>query len=221
MQAFSSFMSRPSPAPEPPPPTSGKRISGEADVIAPPPAARAEAVMAAAAAGMPEGSGAWLVRSPTGLVLEFPSSNLLINWSAVVDNPAPYMVSRGGDDWTSLDTFVREVKLGSRATQVFQRMTGGGPMIRPSVSAGDALDAADASGSAAPASAPAQERADTGQKSVQPAAPGRIVSSAAQFQFKLAPERKSAWPRVLLVVGITVVVLAGAAAAVWFSGILQ
>ncbi len=72
-------------------------------------------------------SGSWIVRSPTGLVLEFPASELLVNWSAVVDNPAPYQVSKGGQEWTSLAEFLRLVRQGNRNTSAFRMATRGSP----------------------------------------------------------------------------------------------
>jgi len=102
--------------------------SGAVEVVAPPP----QPSRPLAAAGAPEkrddstaaGSGdageTWMVKSPTGLVLEFSSPALLTTWSAVVDNPAPYQVCRAGGDWMPLETFLQEVKKGNRFTQGFR-----------------------------------------------------------------------------------------------------
>lgn len=61
-----------------------------------------------------------MLKSPTGLILEFSSPALLAAWSAVVDNPAPYQVCRTGGDWMPLETFLQEFKKGGRFTQGFR-----------------------------------------------------------------------------------------------------
>jgi hypothetical protein len=163
-------------------------------------------------------SGSWAVKSPTGLVLEFPESALLVNWSAVVENPAPYQVSRGGETWMSLEEFLRETKRGVRATQAFRRTLderGSGLIPVP-------LESVAGSSFAQP-----QDPVSIGLQGEQPGAPGTVVatqasqrnavSTTAQFTFKIATNKKTGFPRwaVALIVG-GVLVLLGSGAAVAF-----
>lgn len=121
-----------SPRPSTPPSLQPAPVAGEAPVVVTPfePAAPTppEAFLPPMAPDAPaDESGSWMVRSPTGLVLEFPASELLVNWSAVVDNPAPYQVSRGGQEWTSLAEFLQLVRQGNRSTSAFRVATRGSP----------------------------------------------------------------------------------------------
>ncbi len=157
------------------------------------------------ALGDPE---SWVCRSPSGLVLEFPSSNLLLAWAAVLDNPAPYQVSRAGSLWTPLDQAIREMKRGARSTQAFLKTLDGGsvggrPAIDPGRRArmelGDPLGKAD------------QTVSDDGGL-LQPLS--RSVPSSSQFQFKIAetkPEGVPGWV-VILVVAVGVLAAGGVAA---------
>lgn len=190
MQAFSGFVLRQ--------PVGAESLQPE---ITPP--RPTEEVIAVAAAQIPNGSGAWLVKSPSGLVLEFPASHLLVNWSAVIENPAPYQVSRGGDEWISLEAFLREVRQGSRATQVFKKMTG-----VPSPDMPTPQGTEDASG--------AVRKVET---RIEPH-PSRPTTSTTQFQFKITTERKKIWPRVLLVIIIILGALVAVGAA-WYAGLFS
>ena len=176
--------------------------------------------LAAAAAAAGDAGTPWLVRSPTGLVLEFPSSHLLVNWSAIVDNAAPYQVSRGGDEWTSLDSFVREVKLGSRATQVYNRMASSTPL--PS-SVPVPTDPGGPGRSSTTQSAAA--RSGTNGALTTPIGgslpPPRAVSSTTQFQFKIADTSTKRWPRVVIGIAIALGLLGGAAGAAFYLGLFN
>jgi len=101
-----------------------RSASGAVEVVAPTQApasagsaGTAEAPEATQASGIDEAGQEWMVKSPTGLVLEFTGPALLVAWSAVVDNPAPYQVCRTGGEWMPLETFLQEFKKGARFTQ--------------------------------------------------------------------------------------------------------
>jgi hypothetical protein len=148
-------------------------------------------------------SGPWVVRSPTGLVLEFQSSAQLVSWSGVLDNPAPYQVSRGDADWQPLDQILREVKRGSRVTHAFIRtMDGsGGSEALPPARSGDTAGSD-------------ENRSDMPEKSSTGGSSNRAPAATAQFQFKIANSTKPPTPGwvVGLIVGLAVLALAGAAA---------
>ncbi|HOU54787.1 MAG TPA: hypothetical protein PLQ97_12740 [Myxococcota bacterium] len=108
-------------------------VSGAVEVVPPPPASAAvrdpgspEGPDGAAVSANEDSGQEWMVKSPTGLVLEFSSPALLVAWSAVVDNPAPYQVCRAGGDWKPLDAFLQEIKRGGRPTQAFRAPTSPG-----------------------------------------------------------------------------------------------
>lgn len=147
-------------------------------------------------------SGSWVVRSPTGLVLEFPASEYLVNWSAVVDNPAPYQVSRGGQEWTSLAEFLRLVRQGNRSTSAFRTATRGPD---PSVPSRD------------PVPSPVATPTPGGSPTVPTARPGTAPTHpTSQFQIKLKQPAVPRWRRwVFLGLGL-VVIAAGAVAAAYF-----
>jgi predicted Zn finger-like uncharacterized protein len=157
----------------------------------------------------------WIVKSPTGLVLEFPESSLLVNWSAVVENPAPYQVSRGGESWMSLEEFLRETKRGTRATQAFRRP----PDIRGIGTIGGPSDAIP--GGAHPAAREEPAKGSSGSAGSAPRASDtqpaqrNAVSTTAQFTFKIAKGTKQGLPRwaVALIVGGVLALLGGGAAA--------
>lgn len=152
----------------------------------------------------------WVVRSPSGLVLEFPSSNLLLAWSAVLDNPLPYQVSHGGGLWTSLDQVIREQKRGTRSTQAFLKTLDGGavggrpaidPARRDRMELGDPL--------ARPQGAPTEAGA------VLPPL-DRAIPSTSQFQFKIATPKPKGLPGWVVLAAVTVGVLAAAGIAAYF-----
>lgn len=185
-------------APLPPPPVTVRSIEA---AVAPEP--------------VDAGSGVWIVKSPTGLVLEFPASNLLVNWSAVVENPAPYQVSRGGDSWMSLDEFLRETKRGIRATQAFRR----GPEGRAPAILGGAAESGSGPASAEPSTTAASNPpadAAAGPPRASDTSPGgqrSAVSTTAQFTFKIANSSKPGFPRwaVALIIGGSLALLGGGA----------
>ena len=124
----------------------------------------------------------------------------MASWSAILDNPAPYMASRGGDDWTSLEEVLREVKLGRRAPQVFRRV--------PAPDTGAAQP-----GTGKDVLVPVAQQQPSGDRQVsQPVR--RRTPTTAQFEFKLTkPPEKD--PRKLLWAGLLILVAAlGAGAAV-------
>jgi len=170
-----------------------------------PPEARIPAGLSAAVAAVGEAPQKWLVKSPTGLVLEFPSSHLLVNWSSVVDNPAPYLVSRGGEEWTALDAWLSEVRHGSRATQVFRRMTG-----KPELPESGAAPGAEG---AVPATrtTPAAQKVAIGE---------RHVSATAHFQFKIAEPKKPTWHKWAILGAAIVGGLAIAVGALLVTGVI-
>ncbi len=144
------------------------------------------------------------MRSPTGLVLEFPTSEYLVTWSAIVDNPAPYQVSRGGEEWTSLAEFLRLVRQGKRGTSAFQTAA-----LATATMAEVARPAEQAPAAAAPAGRPSArtERLQT---------PLKYPTSQFQIKIKETPPRR--WRRwVFLGLGL-VVVAGGAAVVAYFLG---
>lgn len=68
----------------------------------------------------PIGDGKWYVRCPTGLELVFPSSQLVLAWATVVDDPRGYFVSRGGDEFVTMAEWIEKVRQGSRSTVAFK-----------------------------------------------------------------------------------------------------
>ncbi len=164
------------------------------------------------------GSGLWTVKSPTGLVLEFPSSTLLVNWSSVVENPAPYQVSRGSESWMSLEEFLRETKRGIRATQAFRRAPDGQGLIPVGGASGTIPGGAPtASAAAAPVVADREPTGSPRPADSQAAAARNAVSTTAQFTFKIANSSKPGFPRwaVALIVGAVLALAGGGAAAVF------
>jgi predicted Zn finger-like uncharacterized protein len=163
-------------------------------------------------------SGLWIVKSPTGLILEFPSSILLVNWSAVVENPAPYQVSRGSDSWMSLEEFLRETKRGIRATQAFRRAPEGQGLVPVGGVSEGMPDGAPAPSSDAAAAVAAGDPNGSPRAPDAAASTGRnAVSTTAQFTFKIANSSKPGFPRwaIALIVG-AVLALVGGGAASWF-----
>jgi hypothetical protein len=152
----------------------------------------------------------WVVRSPSGLVLEFPSSNLLLAWSAVLDNPAPYQVSRAGSLWTSLEQIIREMERGKRSTQALLRTLEGGAVSgRPAIDPGrrDRMELGDPlgkDGSAAAAGGGVPPPLD------------RSLPSTSQFQFKIAESKPQGLPGWVVLLVVTVGVLAAAGVAAYF-----
>lgn len=157
-----------------------------------------------------ESTEVWVVRSPSGLALEFPSSNLLLAWSAVLDNPVPYQVSRAGSLWTSLDQVIREMKRGKRSTQALLRTLDGG-----SVAGRPAID---------PARRDRMELGDPLGKDGSAAAGGggvplpldRSLPSTSQFQFKISESKPKGLPGWVVLLVVTVGVLAAAGVAAYF-----
>ncbi len=203
MQAFAGGASRPS--------TSSTVRPVPADGVAPPaaapfdPGARTppEAFLPPIAPGpQADEAGSWVVRSPTGLVLEFPASDLLVNWSAVVDNPAPYQVSRGGQEWTSLADFLRLVRQGNRSTSAFRVATRGADSSAPTRD---------------PIPSPLATPTPGGSPTVPAARP--VTASThptSQFQIKLKQPEVARWRRwVFLGLGL-VLIAAGTVAAAYF-----
>ena len=181
--------------------------------------ARIPAGLATAVAAVGDAPSVWLVRSPTGLVLEFPASHLVVAWSAIIESPGQYQVSRGGSDWTGLDSFLREVKLGSKATQVFRRITGQ-PLLEAEIAAGQQLEAApQVDGEPG---APSAEAKPEGAAPVEAEAPRkhRRPAPTAHFEFKFSNSAPPRWRRWVVAVAIGVAVAAVAAAVVHFSGLL-
>jgi hypothetical protein len=68
----------------------------------------------------PSGDGKWYVRCPTGLELVFPSSQLVLAWASVVDDPNVYFVSRGGEDFVTMAEWMQKIRQGSRGTLAFK-----------------------------------------------------------------------------------------------------
>lgn len=163
------------------------------------------------------GTGLWLVKSPSGLVLEFPSSHLLVNWSAIVENPAPYSISKGGEVWQALADFLEEVRQGNRGTTAFRRIASsmersqGSSVTVRSVS--DSTDRMPAAGTGTPGEGVEIGGQDGGD------APSIPTSPTSGFQFKIrettAPKSRK-WLVVGIVVGV-VVLAAGATVALYFT----
>jgi len=147
-------------------------------------------------------SGPWLVRSPTGLVFEFPASDHLITWSAVVDNPAPYEVSRGGEAWTSLAEFLRLVRQGSRGTSAFRAA------IR------ETAPQPDGSRAVAP-DAKSEPDAQTTKRDDAVSTTAKKHPTS-QFQFKIRETRPPVWRKKGLWIGLAIAVLAAAGVAAAF-----
>gem|GEM_PF-3073549 len=68
----------------------------------------------------PSGNGKWHVRCPTGLELVFPSSQLVLAWASVVDDPNLYFVSRGGEEFVTMEEWMQKIRQGSRGTVAFR-----------------------------------------------------------------------------------------------------
>lgn len=154
----------------------------------------------------PQEPEVWLVRSPTGLVLEFPASETLVNWSAVVDNPTPYQVSRGGQEWISLAEFLRLVRQGNRSTAAFRAATRapdpsslGEPVVPHPVGA---------------TSPQGKQAAPLLQND------GAVKHPTSQFQIKLKQQRASRWRLWLLVALCLVLVATGALVAAYVFRLL-
>ncbi len=162
------------------------------------------------------GSGIWTVKSPTGLFLEFPASNLLVNWSAVVENPAPYQVSRGGQEWMSLDEFLREMKRGVRATQAFRRSPDGRGIATLAEPAELPKGVAAASPVAVSRDASAVGKVETPAAATGPGNSRNPWSSTEQFTFKIANSGTNRgiplWATILIIVGLVAGAAAGVAA---------
>lgn len=148
-----------------------------------------------------DGSGTWVVESPTGLVLEFPSATLLVGWAAVIENTAPYMVSRPGEESRSLDEFVTEIKRGKRPTQAFPK-TGKTSLDRE---AGAVKSTGSMTFPMDEKTGNPGERRDSG------------VMNSSQFQFKIQNSSPPAWRGwvVALAIAIGVAAVAGGAAFVY------
>lgn len=156
---------------------------------------------------VPASTEAWTVRSPSGLVLEFPAANLLLAWSAVIDNPAPYSVSHAGSLWTPLDELIRELKRGKRSTQAFLKTLDGGavpglpaidPVRRDQMELGMPLQQA------------------IGAPSASGGTPQRAIPTTSQFQFKIAESKPAGMPGWVILLLVTVGVLGAAGIAAYF-----
>lgn len=159
------------------------------------------------AAAVPSESEAWVVRSPSGLVLEFPAANLLLAWSAVLDNPAPYQVSHAGSLWTPLDELIRELKRGKRSSQAFLKTLDGGAV--PGLPAID------------PVRRDQMELGMPLQQAINApvafgGAPQRAIPTTSQFQFKIAESKPSGMPGWAILLLVTVGVLGAAGIAAYF-----
>jgi hypothetical protein len=137
----------------------------------------------------------------------------------VVENPAPYLVSRGGDTWMSLEEFVRETKRGIRATQAFRHS----PDSKVLVPVSSGLEGEPGSASAAPAvSQAAASVPPVGAArgpDTQPPSQRSAVSTTAQFTFKIANSSKPGmpqWAKALIVLGVLTLLGGGAAAVFLF-----
>lgn len=157
-----------------------------------------------------ESSEAWVVRSPSGLILDFPSSNLLLAWSAVLDNPVPYQVSRAGSLWTSLDQVIREMKRGKRSTQALLKTLDGGSVAgRPGIDPArrDRMELGDPLG---------KDGSHASEGGGAPPPLDRSLPSTSQFQFKIAESKPKPVPGWVVLLVVTVGVLAAAGVAAYF-----
>jgi len=168
------------------------------------------------------GSTTWLVKSPTGLVLEFPSSHLLVNWSAIVDKPGPYSVSKGGDVWQGLGEFLEEVRQGDRGTAAFRRLA------KESVG-GTTTGSSSVTRIERPAETPGAGFQSVGQKSGEDGSGDDVqadqmpvTSPTSQFQFKIRESREDKGRKwvVLAVIGGGLLLLAGGVAALFLTGVI-
>lgn len=166
------------------------------------------------------GTGLWLVKSPSGLVLEFPSSHLLVNWSAIVENPAPYTVSKGGEVWQAMADFLEEVRQGNRGTSAFRRIANNLERSQSStVSVRSDIGGTDKMPMVGEAATGAGEDDVGPGEEDDPSIP---TSPTSGFQFKIRESREPKsrkWLVVGIVVGV-VVLAAGAAAALYFTGMI-
>ena len=148
----------------------------------------------------PEG---WVVRSPSGLVLEFPSSDLVVAWSAVLDNPVPYHVSHVGSPWASLDEVLKEIKRGRRPSQSMIKTLDGG-----AISGGSMMD---------PVKRDRMEMglpiSGTPTNEIEAPLPAKRTTTQ-QFEFKMAESKPKGMPRwaVMLIVTLAVLASVGLAA---------
>jgi len=167
-----------------------------------------------------EESTIWLVKSPSGLVLEFPTSQMLVNWSAIVEKPEPYSVSKGGKDWMALEEFLDSVRQGNRGTSAFRR-----------AAAASGLEPITGGRDAGPSVARAVEGAgevedgygdETGQSDKDFHEVETTSSPTSQFKFKIQEStkpKKNVWVVVAIVAGV-LLLGAGGVVAMYFAGIL-
>jgi hypothetical protein len=79
----------------------------------------------------PSGDGKWHVRCPTGLELVFPNSQLVLAWASVVDDPNLYFVSRGGEEFVTMEEWLQKIRQGSRGTMAFRTVVAEKEKLHP------------------------------------------------------------------------------------------
>jgi hypothetical protein len=160
-----------------------------------------------------------LVKSPTGLILKFPFTDLLASWASIIENPGPYLVCRGNDEWRGLPEFLAVQKPGAgHVTASFRRIQAESQGALSSISEDSpAIDAGPISTSPVPAGAtrPTRPPSSTGTK---PGMPQLRTPTTSQFKFKIV-EKREPGSRKWIVIGVVAGgVLVGLGVAAYLMG---
>lgn len=161
--------------------------------------------------------GPFFVKSPTGLVLEFPSSKVVQTWASIIENTVPYQISQDTKEWISLDVFLSGYRVSAveddRLRKAVAKISESKATIVP-------IDA-DGKAEEKTSTEKPRETTDQQQRKVE-IQRGIRDSPTSQFTFKIkeTPSPKSVL-RKWVVAGIIIVIMVGGTLGLYFAGVFK